>query len=443
VSDARVGAYTLLAKIGEGGMGEVWLAEHTVLERRAAIKLLNARASADPDLVARFLNEARAATAIADPGIVQVFDVGQTDNGTAYIVMELLEGETLHARLQRGTLALTDVLRIVRQVASSLGAAHERGIVHRDLKPENIFLVRDPEVVGGERAKILDFGIAKLTGIATGVQTHASMVMGTPMYMSPEQCRGAGEVDERADIYSLGCVLFTLLAGRPPFNAEGAGELIALHLMEPAPRVSAFVPGVPVLVDELVARCLDKIPAARYANGAALAEALGSLVVDGRITPGPYLVPVSMTTLTSAISVSQRAPRRSRTRIAIVAASIVMIAGAGIVIVTRDHGTPTPTPPTPGSAVVEVREAPPPPIVLPPLPPPVDQTGDLTTTVTDALDAAQAWAKTHRANPGRPARPIRAVTVVKPPPVPPETPPEPKPESPFVDNNGDGIPDKR
>src|SRR5262249_22533545 len=154
-------------------------------------------------------------------------------DGAAYIVMELLDGETLDARWRRlGTLPVVDAIRLVRQVATSLGAAHARGIVHRDLKPENIFLVGDAEGPGGERAKILRFGLAKLAGDGH-VKTHTEAVMGTPHFMSPEQCRGAGQVDQRADVYSLGCVLFTIVVGRPPFEAEGAGELIAMHLREP------------------------------------------------------------------------------------------------------------------------------------------------------------------------------------------------------------------
>src|SRR5471032_3193195 len=147
----QVGAYRILKRIGAGGMGEVWLAEHALLGRRAAIKLLHPMFSSQPDIVSRFFNEARAATSIADPGIVQIFDFGHHTDGAAYIVMELLDGETLEALWRRGVIAVTDALRIMRQVSSSLGAAHARGIVHRDLKPDNIFLVRDPEVPGGER----------------------------------------------------------------------------------------------------------------------------------------------------------------------------------------------------------------------------------------------------------------------------------------------------
>src|ERR1700755_3224491 len=194
VPGTQVGVYRLLQQIGEGGMGAVWLAEHTMLGRRAAIKLLHPMFNAEQDIVGRFFNEARAATAISDPGIVQIFDFGHHIDGTAYIAMEALDGEALDKRLSRlGRLSIGDAMRIMRQVASTLGVAHARGIIHRDLKPENIYLVRDPEVAGGERAKVLDFGIAKLTGdIAMGSQTQTSAVMGTPAYMSPEQCRGAG-----------------------------------------------------------------------------------------------------------------------------------------------------------------------------------------------------------------------------------------------------------
>lgn len=325
IEGTQVGAYRILKRIGAGGMGEVWMAEHALLGRRAAIKLLHPMFSTQPDVVSRFFNEARAATSIADPGIVQIFDFGHHTDGAAYIVMELLDGETLDARLRNsGALAVADTLRIMRQIASSLGAAHVRGIVHRDLKPENIFLVRDPEVASGERAKILDFGIAKLTGDPNS-KTQASVVMGTPMFMSPEQCRGAGQVDQRSDIYSLGCMLYMLLTGRPPFDAVGAGELIALHLLEPAPRTSSRAVGVPPAVDALIARCLEKDPARRFASGAELATAIGALLgtapsagavpaIAARNTPVP--VGAAQTTLSTAAGMSMPSatptPKRSR-----------------------------------------------------------------------------------------------------------------------------------
>ena len=279
-------------------MGAVYLAEHTLLGRRAAVKVLQPNLSSNQDIVQRFFNEARAATAIADPGIVQIFDFGYHTDGSAYIVMEFLEGEALDARLKRfGRLAPEDALRILRQVAASLHAAHGRGIVHRDLKPENIFLVPDREVAGGERAKILDFGIAKLSNNADSkVKTHTAAIMGTPMYMSPEQCRGAGHVDHRSDLYSLGCVLYHLVVGRVPFDGEGIGEIIAAHMMSAPPVPSQQAPGIPPGVDQLILRLLAKRPEERFANAGELAEACGALL-GGSGTLPPSLTPIAATVM--------------------------------------------------------------------------------------------------------------------------------------------------
>lgn len=288
IAGTEIGAYRLLEKIGEGGMGSVWMAEHTKLGRRAAIKVLHPSFSMRPEIVSRFFNEAKAATAIADPGIVQIFDFGNHTDGSAYLVMELLEGETLHDRLKRaGPMAATEALRILRQVSSTIGAAHTRGIVHRDLKPENIFLVRDPEVAGGERAKVLDFGIAKLVGDPTQTQqTNASLVLGTPAYMSPEQCRGAGQVDQRSDVYSLGCVFFALLTKRPPFVAAGGGELIAMHLVNEPPWPSELVAEVPASIEDVIMKCLAKEPGDRYESASELARVLAKLDGSGPMRSG-------------------------------------------------------------------------------------------------------------------------------------------------------------
>jgi serine/threonine-protein kinase len=273
-----IGTYRVLNKIGEGGMGTVYLGEHTLLGRRAAIKVLLPSLSANEEIVRRFFNEARAVTLIADPGIVQIFDFGYHTDGSAFIVMELLEGEPMDKRLARiGRFGLIDGLRLMRLICTSLGAAHAKGIIHRDLKPENIFLVGDPAVTGGERAKILDFGIAKLSSVDEPgkLKTRTGMLMGTPVYMSPEQCRGAGDIDHRSDIYTIGCVMFTMLTGRPPFDGDGSGELIAAHLREPPPLASSRVPELPGVIDQILQQCLRKSPADRFPSMTELVQAIG------------------------------------------------------------------------------------------------------------------------------------------------------------------------
>jgi serine/threonine protein kinase len=334
IEGTQVGAYRLLKPIGEGGMGSVWLAEHIALGRRAALKMLHPEFSNRPDIVTRFFNEARAATSIADPGIVQIFDFGQHIDGSAYIVMELLDGEPLDRRLKReGALSLADGLRLMRQVASTLGAAHACGIVHRDLKPENIFIVRDPEVPGGERAKVLDFGIAKLSSQADNWKTQTGTVIGTPLYMSPEQCRGAGVIDARSDIYQLGCLLMTMITGIPPFQAEGCGDLIVMHLREKPPLAASRVPGLPPVIDEILQRCLAKAPDQRYASmhdlGDALLEAERAIVKaasNATIIPSLHITfRATPTTLSGAAA--QAIPGGTRTRAWRIAAIAALVLG--------------------------------------------------------------------------------------------------------------------
>src|SRR5687767_4353764 len=223
-----LGNYRVMSRLGSGGMGTVYVAEHKLLGSRVAIKVLLPEMSESKRIVDRFFDEARAATRLQDPGIITVHDFGW-HNSSAYIVMEYLTGETLTSRLVRhGTLPLHTALRLLQHCAIAMAAAHSRGIVHRDLKPDNIFIVSDPAVPGGERTKILDFGIAKLIDDAdkSHSRTQTGMIMGTPAFMSPEQCRGAGSVDHRTDVYALGCVMFNMLVGHPPFVASTAGDLI-------------------------------------------------------------------------------------------------------------------------------------------------------------------------------------------------------------------------
>lgn len=296
--DQTLGNYAVLEKLGEGGMGEVYLAEHTLIGKRAAIKVLRPEFSQNREVVQRFFNEAKATTSIDHPGILDIFDFGYGADGSAFIVMEYLQGETLGERIQRhGRLPVSDAIRIVRQAASALSAAHHRGITHRDLKPPNVFLVRDPDVPGGERAKILDFGIAKLAkdNTSAGVRTRTGAIIGTPTYMAPEQCRGATEVDQRADIYALGCILYEMLCGRPPFTAQGLGDLFAQHMFEAPPPPRSVDPSVPIAIEALILAMLAKDPSARPQDAAALlGEIDRALLADGlpaeasgRFTPIP------------------------------------------------------------------------------------------------------------------------------------------------------------
>jgi serine/threonine-protein kinase len=271
----HIGQYRILRTLGAGGMGTVYLGEHILLGRRAAIKTLQPSLSSHKELVERFFNEARAISAISDPGVVQVFDFGYHVDGTAYIVMEFLEGEPLDARLDRlGKLPAAEALRLTRQIASSLAAAHARGIIHRDLKPANVFVIRDREAQGGERTKILDFGIAKVPSDDEAASTQAGTMLGTPVYMSPEQCRGAATVDQRSDIYSVGCALFHMLTGIPPFDCETVGDYIAAHLKDEPPRPSERAPGLSDAVDTLVMRCLEKRAEDRFQSMVELQRAV-------------------------------------------------------------------------------------------------------------------------------------------------------------------------
>jgi serine/threonine protein kinase len=239
----RIGNYQITKLLAEGGMGAVYLAEHPAIGRRVAVKVLLPEVASDAEMVRRFFNEARAAHAIRHPGIVEILDFGTLPDGASYIVMELLEGESLGARLQRvGRLAPENAVDFAAQAAAALGAAHAQGIVHRDLKPDNLFLVADERVPGHELVKVLDFGIAKLSRGPNGAgsfKTRTGVLMGTPVYMSPEQCLGTKEVDHRSDIYSLGIILFQMLAGAPPFMSEGHGELIHMQISAPPRRLIA------------------------------------------------------------------------------------------------------------------------------------------------------------------------------------------------------------
>src|SRR6185503_6484342 len=266
----------------KGGFGDVFFATHVGSGAEAVVKVLKPEMSALRDIVARFFNEARAAASIHHPGIVQIHNVGYHGD-RAYLLMERLRGADLESRLERGPLPLDRALLFMRQAAGAIGAAHERGIVHRDLKPANLFVVEDPDVIGGERVKVLDFGIAKLTADSGGGKTQG--VFGSPPYMSPEQCASTGAVDARSDLYSLGCIFYELVCGRPPFG-QGGIELIASHLRDTPPPPRAIAPWLPPAVEQVILALLEKQPARRPPSCAALIAALDEAAAASGLAGG-------------------------------------------------------------------------------------------------------------------------------------------------------------
>ena len=277
--DTRLGRYEIRALLGRGGMGEVYLARDPKLGREVAIKVLPSSFSADAERLARFEQEACAAGALDHPNILVVHDVGK-ENRTPYVVSELLDGETLREKLSGAPPPQRKALDFATQIARGISAAHERGIVHRDLKPENIFITTDG------RAKILDFGLAKLaqadgdqaqTGIPTRrVETDPGAVMGTVGYMAPEQVRGQ-KVDHRADIFSFGCILYEMLAGRRAFRGESPADTLSAILNQDPPRLSDSNRDVPPELERLVLHCLEKSPGARFQSASDLAFALEAI----------------------------------------------------------------------------------------------------------------------------------------------------------------------
>lgn len=265
VGQTLAGRYRVLSLLGAGGMGRVYLAEDAELGRRVALKFLPEHLTHDAEQARRFRQEARAASALNHPNIITVYGIEQSD-GSSVIASEYIEGETLRERLSRGALAPTEALDIAAQIASALRAAHEAGIIHRDIKPENVMLRPDGYV------KVLDFGIAKLAPRASAegngqngstVRTHPGLIIGTDRYMSPEQARGQ-EVDTRADMWSLGCVLYEMLSGGPPFTGETTSDVVAAVLKtEPAP-LPQVVMGTPGELQRIVGKCLEKDRAERY-----------------------------------------------------------------------------------------------------------------------------------------------------------------------------------
>src|SRR6202451_1006704 len=266
ISGTKLGPYEIESLVGAGGMGEVYRAHDSRLDRTVAIKVLPASFSADRERLQRFAQEARAAAALNHPNILSIFDIGE-DNGAPYVVSELLEGETLRDRLRNGPLPMRRVIDYSMQVAKGLAAAHEKGIVHRDLKPENLYLTHDG------RAKILDFGLAKLTrpesrdhsGEEPTVQmaTEAGVVMGTAGYMSPEQVRGKA-ADHRSDIFAFGAILYEMISGKRAFHGETPADTMSAIIKDEPPELADLRLNVPPALERIVRHCLEKNPAQRF-----------------------------------------------------------------------------------------------------------------------------------------------------------------------------------
>src|SRR5215471_808095 len=257
-----VGEYHIVGKLGEGGMGAVYAAKHPVIGKKAAVKVISQELCTDPDAVERFVQEARAVNQIGHQNIVDAFNFGTLTDGRCYFVMEWLQGESLGDRLRRGRMTMNEVLDVLEQVCRALEAAHEKGIIHRDLKPDNVFLVgvKDDKPI----VKLLDFGLAKLTGEHEMQlqRTRSGVVMGTPLYISPEQARGRN-VGTPTDIYALGVVAYEMVLGRAPFVADSAMDIISMHLHQIPPSPRQLWPEVPGAIEVLLMSMLDKDPAQR------------------------------------------------------------------------------------------------------------------------------------------------------------------------------------
>ncbi|HEY3817813.1 MAG TPA: serine/threonine-protein kinase [Polyangiaceae bacterium] len=274
------GKYRVDRVLGSGGMGIVVAATQLELDRPVAIKFLVAEAAKAPEIVARFGREARAVAKIQGEHVARVLDVGVLENGLPYMVMEYLDGADLAQRIAReGRLPLPEMARYVLEACEALAEAHAAGIIHRDLKPANLFLARRPDRT--TIVKLLDFGISKSPVGAAGGITSTQAIMGSPVYMSPEQLVSAKHVDARSDIWSLGVVLHEALAGTPPFNAESMPQIVTRILHTSAPPLSDSRPELPPAVGAIVERCLAKDPAARFGDVAELASALAPFVEDG------------------------------------------------------------------------------------------------------------------------------------------------------------------
>jgi serine/threonine-protein kinase len=279
--EVLLGKYVVEKVLGMGGMGVVVAAHHLQLDERVALKFLLPDAAANPQVVARFLREARAAAKIKSEHVTRVFDVGTMENGSPFLVMEYLDGQDLAALIASSGPCAPDVaVDYVLQACEAIAEAHAAGVVHRDLKPHNLFLSRRAD--GSPCVKVLDFGISKATASPAAAMTSTAAMMGSPLYMSPEQMVSARDVDPRSDIWALGIILYELLAGKTPFDAETMPQLVLQVTQHPPRMLRVDRPDAPPGLEAAINRCLEKSPAARYQNVADLAADLAIFVPPER-----------------------------------------------------------------------------------------------------------------------------------------------------------------
>ena len=288
IGQVLAGKYRIDDKIDEGGMGCVYRATHVLMEKVVAVKVLHPALAADDKIVARFTREAKAASRIYHPHAISVTDFGEAENGIVYLVMEYLRGRTLKDIVRSGgPLSLERTVEIVRQVAGALEAAHNEGVVHRDLKSDNIML---EEHTGGDWAKVLDFGIAKIQQTERSVHetdpglTAPNLIIGTPQYMSPEQCSQASAIDARSDVYSFGVILYEMLAGHVPFSGDSPTAIMMRHIQEPPPSLLEERPDLPAEVGRVLERALAKNPEERFQKATELSAALAEAAAEAPST---------------------------------------------------------------------------------------------------------------------------------------------------------------
>jgi eukaryotic-like serine/threonine-protein kinase len=462
--DILAGKYRVERVLGIGGMGVVVAAHHIQLDEKVALKFLLPDALHNAQAVARFVREARAAVKIKNEHVARVSDVGTLPNGAPYMVMEYLDGGDLAAWIQeRGALPVEQAVEFVLQACVAVADAHALGIVHRDLKPANLFCARRTD--GQLSIKVLDFGISKMTqlgGSGPSAMTNTTALMGSPLYMSPEQMRSAKDVNPQTDLWAIGTILFELLTGKPPFLGESLPELVLRITNDPPPSLRSFRPEVPAALEAVILRCLEKDRQRRYPNVAELAlallpfapkrgkasvERISGIIQAAGLSQSALALPASPLTegtvasagtappLSQTAGVPGASPRRGA-GVAVVIAGLLVVGGAGIVVARRgaarsvDSSAPTAPP---AASALAVSRPPPPETATPASAPaatespsaaPAADAGQLAPAAAQAKPASRPLAPTPAPAPVTPVNPVsRPASTPKPaPPLPPPPP---------------------